>query len=641
MTITEAERKQVLDAFGKVSDTVVGTMVELASRHHQPIDDLYVLWELFAMLTLASSSKEDEFCAANLDRFQEYLQQTATKATPHNRKRVLQLGFSSSPVAHTPKRAATTPYKTPRATFTSSPAAYDTADLLFNAGYLSPTRKSQAPESHLVVETLNHAVPPIDLAALDPLLARLAANYEPQKYKFRTMAMKVLELADYLDDQIDTFAELYLELKGMLTSKENKSSEFGNPCIPSQLDVVCCGRVVPDSLAYDAGSSLNELSLCLETLRMLGIGQRVPLDIGQLPLYLFFPGQIVVLRGRNPSGRCFIVSEVLEVPKLGLPISLGEELVLFAETAPEGVKVVVALGPFSNGHTLNYSKFAQFIDHVNRVAQPQVLLLNGPFVDVTHPVVKLGDYVAASDEKAPVSDDAIFKQAFAPILKQVDPAIQVILVPSLLDANIKHVSYPQDLFDRKKFGLPKNCKVMPNPANFSINEMVVGNLTLDVFKDLTEIQRNAGSNRFERVVGHVLDQRRFYPLVPGAVAKQKPAADNLEGGAHGDKLATIEVGGSCLELPYMGLTELGALVPDLMVLPLKLTPFAKVVNGVVAVNPGQFIRHFSDPQKESGNYAVLLIEPPSVETNLDPVPGNEGMYYHNVYKRCRVDICKS
>ena len=187
------------------------------------------------------------------------------------------------------------------------------------------------------------------------------------------MQMKLLESADVLDDQIDRMISLYQD--------QNKTADlqFGNPCMSTQSDILCCGRIVPDNPLYDK-EILNSTSLFLETSRISGIGQRIPLDLSNLSNYSFFPGQIVVLKGKNPSGKSFIVEQNMPLPQLGAPVTSSEELKEFQTLQNnQGLKVLIASGPFSNLNKLNYDKLDKLVDLINTKILPQVVILNGPF----------------------------------------------------------------------------------------------------------------------------------------------------------------------------------------------------------------------------------------------------------------------
>ena len=418
----------------------------------------------------------------------------------------------------------------------------------------------------------------------------------------------------------------------------------------TQSDILCCGRIVPDNPLYDK-EILNSTSLFLETSRISGIGQRIPLDLSNLSNYSFFPGQIVVLKGKNPSGKSFIVEQNMPLPQLGAPVTSSEELKEFQTLQNnQGLKVLIASGPFSNLNKLNYDKLDKLVDLINTKILPQVVILNGPFLDIGNKVVESGEIIIDSDQSQPQPKtlDDLFKAIVTPVLKKIDSKIQVILYPNLRDTCIKHCSYPQDSFDRKKLGLPKNFKVFPNPSGFSINEVLIGNSNLDIFKDLRDIYKEdtaiISNNRFERIVKHIFEQRRYYPIFPGSIKTEpKQKCTELLNGAQGEYLDGIAVGGSSLETPYLGLSELGDSLPDVLILPSELKYFAKVIQGVIVINPGIFIKPSKDPNREEGSYAVVNIQPPNfdAEDNIEAIDDTNTLYYHNVNKRSRVDIYSS
>jgi len=669
---TDSDRNDIVSAFGP-SDTLTDAVIEKLTTFKQifnlSTDDIYVNWESFNVTKVQTDL---DLTVENLDKFQEYLQEIISKSTPSvkreknitsSRKPLANNNFNaSSPIPSTPslkKRKVTddgtTPYKTPATKFDSSPS-YETANSTFQSS--SPTKRtshkpdlSSMPnlqqESCTVLETLNPHIDEVE-GVSDTKPFKLMSNFENSKYKFRNMSMKLLESADVLDDQIDSFAQLYQE------TNLTKDTQFGNPCLSSQFDIICCGRIVPDSTSYDHFHQLNSSSLFLETSRMSGIGQRIPLDISQLVLYSFFPGQIVLLKGRNPTGSTFIVQEVLEAPQIGAPVTPKDELLEYEElTQGNGLKLLVASGPYSNVNTLNFTKFEKFIENINSDIKPHVVILNGPFIDITNDAISKGDIEVPENKPQPKTLDELFKNVFSPILKTIDSRIQVILIPTVKDTSVKSCSYPQDAFERKKFGLPKNVKIFPNPSSFSLNEILIGNSNLDIYKDLIEVSKQDlnnsknFNNRLERITNHIFDQRRYYPVFPGSLKRRVPseALEQLTGGYLGKEVSEAGIGGSTLEVPYLGLTELGTSLPDILIIPSELKFFAKVVKGVLVINPGHFIRSNRDPTREDGSYVVTCIQSPSVtepnDNNVEAVDQTQDLYYHNVYKRSRVDIFKS
>lgn len=653
MTVATGTRDWFVKKFGALEDEVLSQIVSLQSLFHLSNEDVYIKWESFVV---THENGDLDVSVENINKFQLYLQdsliQSLTKKTPATKK-VRDLAgakrnasnFSSSPgtrIASTP----TLKRRNPDAVPSSEP---DSSPLKRNALLSSPRKGTAVAVSNTMLECLNPNVQVSEFVET----VELAANFDPQKYKFRTMAMKLLESADVLDEQIDTFAEQFQE------QLKNSDFHLGNPCMSSQMDIWCCGRIVPDSPFYDSMilQNLNDKSLFLETSRLGGIGQRVPLDLLNLREYSFFPGQIVGLKGRNPTGRTFVVHDVIPLQMLGSSATPLAELEDRGQNR-KGVKVFIASGPFSNQHTLNYSKFENLVTHINETVKPQVAILLGPFLDITNKSVEAGDIDIPNlpQNQQPRNLEELFRLTIAPLLKKIDARIQVILIPSLRDSINTHTSYPQAGFDRKKLGLPKNFKCFPNPCSFSINETMFGISNVDVFKDLKDIYKSdvgpdnskLFSNRFERIVDHVFKQRRFYPVLPGSVKRMtasKEEDDNmihLQDGLMAEELAETEVGGSSLELPYLGLTELGDALPDVFVAPSELLHLAKVVDGVVVINPGQVIKPNKDVSKEDGSYAIITIKAPdaSEEGNIERVNNSEN-YYHNIDKRSKVEIFKS
>lgn len=685
MTIDSGIRKELLDNFGNIkaleSDEIVEKLITLKKIFNLSSEDLYIKWEQY----VNRAQKDLDLTLVSLDDLQQYLQSTillsTVRATPSDksrdyngssikRKPIIRssTGFTSSPTSG--GNPVTPNFKKRRVDeipIESSPVAFETANntLMSSSPKFSTTDDIRVPiinklanqqSSNSIVETLNphiEILPGYTQLDEDPETAvkpfKLGTNFDPSKYKFRTMSMKLLESADVLDEQIDLVSHQYQE-----STKDGENVQFENPCISTQSEIICCGRIVPDSPMYDtlANQSLNDTSLYLETSRLGGIGQRIPLNLSKLLDYSLFPGQIVVLKGRNPTGRSFVVEEIMKLPELGAPLSTFNELFEYEKLLENnGLKCLVAAGPFSNQHNLNYTKLENLVEKINKDIKPHAVILYGPFIDMENNSVISGDIELPNEKHQPKSLDELFKKLVTPILRKINSRIQVILVPSLRDSTVKHVSYPQDSFDRKIFGLPKNVKIFPNPSSFFLNEVLIGGSNLDVFKDLRDVYKASQnsqvlSNRFDRISHHIFEQRRYYPIFPGSikrtpVGKESPA--ELHDGLMAEQLSTTSVGGSSLEVPYLGLAELGDSLPDVLIAPSDLKNFAKVIKGVVVINPGSFIRPNRDAAKEDGSYVLMNIKAPivskQVDDNVEKV--RDDLYYNNVYGRCRVDIYKS
>ena len=88
--------------------------------------------------------------------------------------------------------------------------------------------------------------------------------------------------------------------------------------------------------------------------------------------------------------------------------------------------------------------------------------------------------------------------------------------------------------------------------------------------------------------------------------------------------------------PYLGLTEfVGNFIPDIIIIPSELYHFARVVQNVVMINPGMFVR----PNGGRGTFAQFSIESPDLTNGkLTKIDGDDDVYLHNVWKRSRIDI---
>lgn len=254
----------------------------------------------------------------------------------------------------------------------------------------------------------------------------------------------------------------------------------------------------------------------------------------------------------------------------------------------------------------------------------------GPFLDITHSLISSGNIPPfANLKQQPKSLDEIFIKLISPILKNINPKIQVILIPSTRDVSSKHAAYPQDSMDRKHLNLPKNFKCFTNPSTFQLNEIFFGCSNNDIYKDLKEIIKGGNvfqRNRFDRVSEHILEQRRYYPVFPGGIRSRKILDEN-------GKQIFEHIAGADLDVPYLGLTEfIGGIIPDVIIIPSELTHFARVVQNVVMINPGSFLR----PNGGRGTYVEMSISAPNMEDGKMTKVDN--LYLHNLWKRSRIEI---
>lgn len=388
------------------------------------------------------------------------------------------------------------------------------------------------------------------------------------------MAMHLSEASEVLDDRIDEFQSL------IQAHHQLEESAFGNASDQATNEIIAVGRIASESLE----GKLNASSLMLETSRRTGAGLRIPLKVESVS-HEFFPGQIIAVRGINASGLYFSVTEILEMPLLppaaSLPStidSLNERLGVeneSSETAADALNILVSTGPYTADDNLGFEPLQAFCEKAAET-YADVLVMVGPILDLEHPLVASGDFDLPDDpsiepDKATLND--LFRILIGKPLKQLAlqvPNIIIILVPSVRDAVNKHVSWPQEPFDKRLLGLPKQAKVVTNPVTISLNEIVIGISAQDVLNDLRREEIVVGQpkerNIMARLPRHLVQQRHFSPIFPPADRTTLPKS-GAEGG-----IAT----GMPLDVAYLKLGEWLNVRPDILITPSALSPFAKV-----------------------------------------------------------------
>lgn len=637
---------QIVAKFGPKADDpeIITKCKQLIDLFGLSSEELFLKWETYVVTT---STVEDniQLSVENLTKLQDYIQKQIVKenqktstndahamrpvirGTPNSSMTNIVV---SSPVSSTRKRRKLeTPHahRSDMSDDSSFFSARSTSSPLVSSDHEDSPSKSHMKQSGSILETLNGEILSNTDSKANPIKPKLVASFDPAKYKFRTMNQKLLEVADYLDDQIDRMAQVILE------QNHFETSDFGNPCLQSQTEILAVGRIVPDSPSTDFDADLNSNSLFFETSRSGGIGQRVRLGLNKLKDYSLFPGQIACFRGMNQTGDLFVVSQQYQIPFLGSPVSALTDLESYQAQLADSpaMKVVVTSGPYCPSREMNFELLAKFVDRMNNEVKPSSIIMFGPFIDVNHRQIREGTLNFPGLDPQPQTLDEVFKMVVAPILRRLT-CQQVILIPSTKDVTTDHAAYPQKMFERKHMGLKKNFKCFPDPATFSLNEVFIGCSNNDVFRDLKDV--NFGQplleSRFNRVSEHVLEQRRYYPSFPGGMKRKHSSVLSSTDFDNQDQLYTS---GADLHASYMGLAEFPDSLPDILIIPSELKHFAKVVKNVLILNPGNFIK-----MNRNGSYALISVKKPDI-TDFSKV--GENRYLNNIWKRARVDIFRS
>jgi DNA polymerase alpha subunit B len=159
---------------------------------------------------------------------------------------------------------------------------------------------------------------------------------------------------------------------------------------------------------------------------------------------------------------------------------------------------------------------------------------------------------------------------------------------------------------------------LPNPAQVTINELVVAITSVDVLFALSsdEVHRvpqgAPPGDRMARLASHLVSSASLYPLFPPA---------------QGDPVLPSHLEG--LRMPVR---------PDLLLLPGQLRHFAKDLSGCVAVNPGRLCKRAA-----AGTWSRITCWPLRVGDAPVKEEGDteeEGTVEHGLGGRCRVEVVR-
>jgi len=257
----------------------------------------------------------------------------------------------------------------------------------------------------------------------------------------------------------------------------------------------------------------------------------------------------------------------------------------------------------------------------------------GPFVDDRHPLIQNGDTMLLPEQ--------IFSKYISTRIQNfcnLSPHSKVILIPSNHDIVSDSVCFPQPpldslmisskdlLFDnseehlnqakiksmserRSQLNLPINDQVLclPNPVQLQINDVVFAISNNDILSHLynEEVYHPSSSSvfgspskgkapmnsssrsndRISRLTRHLFQQRSFYPLFPPAIDEANIIYEQF------DKFSI-------------------KIKPDVLILNSALRHFAKNIDDVVCINPGQVV------QKISSTFSKLYIYPMDLQSKI-------------------------
>lgn len=383
----------------------------------------------------------------------------------------------------------------------------------------------------------------------------LTSNY---KYMFQ----RLRDIRDVLTGKIEELGE---ELRTHFNIEE-----FSPVSLPVQDSITVLGQVCCDS-----NGKLNAHSVLLEAGQEQG-GRQVPVDLSELKEFSLFPGQVVAMEGMNTSGQKFVATKLYE--GISMPFYSPPEVKQEMDEVSEPIMVMMSCGPYTPSDSLSYDPLIDLITIINK-DRPDVCILFGPFVDSKHEQI----------EKNQVTEtfEVIFKRCVDSIVEGTKgTGCRLLFVPSQRDVH-HHYIYPQPPFSIPNLSKDEATRVTlaPDPCTLLIGNVTIGLTSTDILFHMgaEEISSGTGTERFSRIMKHILTQRSYYPLYP-------PAEE--------------------VNMDYEKFQQFGQmpLTPDVLIVPSELRYFIKDVTGCVCVNPGRLTKG-----QVGGTYGRLLIQP-------NPVP---------------------
>ncbi|XP_030000709.1 DNA polymerase alpha subunit B isoform X3 [Sphaeramia orbicularis] len=583
-SVTQESLKTELDMFGIDCDNedVLDKMVEQCICNRVKVDEMVLEWVAY------STTKNGlKLTMQTLEQFEHEIlskrnksKQSFKREETHNRTRDIHtlqdlikaeeeeenlLDSYSTPAKGSQKRALTTP-EHPHSK--RSVALLSSPGLLLSPASFSPSvtpsqkysqrsAKGEVMVSFGAVQGTRWAGRKTPGAGVQVELLEGPEDSLCSSYKY--MFQRLRDVRNVLTEKIEELGE---GLRSHFSIEE-----FSPVSLPAQDVITVLGQVCCDS-----NGKLNAQSVLLEAGPEQG-GQQVPVDLSELKEYSLFPGQVVMMEGMNTTGRKLVASKLYE----GVPLPFYTPGVkMEMDEAAEPMNVLVACGPYTPSDGLT---FDPLIDLINVIVKdrPDVCLLLGPFVDSKHEQI----------EKAQVTEtfEAIFSRCIESIVDGTNSVgCRLVFVPSQRDIH-HHFIYPQPPFTLPNLSKEQAQRItlVPDPCTLLIDGVTFGVTSTDILFHMgaEEISCGTGSERFSRILKHMLTQRSYYPLYP-------PVED--------------------VNMDYEKFQSYGQmpLTPDILIIPSELRYFIKDVVGCVCVNPGRLTKG-----QVGGTYGRLLIQRPA------------------------------
>eukprot|EP00049_Salpingoeca_infusionum_P025871 m.22276 g.22276 ORF g.22276 m.22276 type:complete len:655 (+) comp8372_c0_seq2:89-2053(+) len=427
-------------------------------------------------------------------------------------------------------------------------------------------------QAGFVMQTFNPQQRPLKPMASrerQELVIKPLANCLHDQYSF--MFEKLNDKAAVLDEQLDDMGRKIVKRHKIKDEESGEPVQFAHVAMAAQDPTYICGRIDVDALS----GKINSSSILLEGSSTTSSGRRIPLTFAPATGYSIFPGQMIGVRGVNPTGHGFVADTIYQGAPAPLRKIAPKELIdtYYSRTSSESqaLDIFVAAGPFTPTSNLDYEPLRDLLQQVSE-EKPDVLILLGPFASTEHPLADTMERTFEEQYKGFVDEIAQV------VLADEDlKHTHVVIIPSMQDGSHDFI-FPQAPIQVMEH---ERIHYYPNPAMFMVQELLFGVTSTDVLFHLSkqEFSRGADKDRMVRLVNHLFEQQSFYPMFPPD--KSTPVDYTRSEAFHMQKK------------------------PDVLLTPSNLRQFVKDVNGTLVVNPGSLTKH-----SLGGSYARLVVHAP-------------------------------
>lgn len=227
------------------------------------------------------------------------------------------------------------------------------------------------------------------------------------------------------------------------------------------------------------------------------------------------------------------------------------------------INILCACGPFNPVSQINFDLLLSFLSNIVKQQTHHLIILLGPFITESS-INSL--YEEENSTKITTNAQTLFSDLIIQVHSLVEGTnVKIAFVPSLDDINSINV-YPQcsitDLHD-------SNIDILENPSVFKIDKYTIAINNIDILKQIAQnehiLRLNNSSGQIDRYFTYMLNQGCLYPI---------------------NKVSNIPIDWGLLSKKCLINDHL-----DVLITISDIKPFVKLVDNVICINPGRFIKY--------------------------------------------------